>query len=105
MLKGKKKIFFLNQCTRLLLLLFFFVVEVWLITVSREFFKKNYDVSLSSKTIQIPLELEYIILNNFLARVTCLFLTKFSHEDSLFFGLGSRRGDDGMLTNYISFAL
>lgn len=33
-------------------------------------------------TVQIPLELEYIILNNFLARVTCLFLTRFSHEDS-----------------------
>lgn len=58
-------------------------------------------------TVQIPLELEYIILNNFLARVTCLFLTRFSHEDFLLFGLGSRRGDDRMLdvTNYILFAV
>lgn len=48
------------------------------------------------KTIPVQFELESIILNIFLTRVTCLFLTAFSYEDSLF-EPGSTRGDDRML--------
>lgn len=51
------------------------------------------------KTIQVQFELEYIILDNFLARVTCLFLTGFSHEDFPSFWIWTRsvRGDNRML--------
>lgn len=58
------------------------------------------------KTIQVQFELAYIILDNFLARVTCLFLTGFSHEDFPFWiWTRSVRGDNNVRegTNYIVY--